>query len=220
MAERASRLSHSVGLGPPPARDARSARAEWRVVREFGAAASALLRPLNPSIMEGGEVEVMAGLWGSGRRATLLALPLTLLVVCAVDIGTATAIPAFARKYATSCQPCHTVFPKLNAFGVAFRLSGYRIPNETEEMIKEKPVSLGAPAYKKLWPKAVWPGEIASAAPLAVNVKFAYANASTLNGDGSVSTSNNDFQFPQELNVFPAGTLGDHISSLTEVTFS
>ena len=162
----------------------------------------------------------MADLWGSGRRATLLALPLTLLVVCAVDIGTATAIPAFARKYATSCQTCHTVFPKLNAFGVAFRLSGYRMPNETEEMIKEKPVSLGAPAYKKLWPKAVWPGEIASAAPLAVNVKFAYANASTLNGDGSVSTSNNDFQFPQELNVFAAGTLGDHISYLTEVTFT
>ncbi len=40
----------------------------------------------------------------------------------------AEAIPAFARKYETSCQTCHTVFPKLNAFGTAFRLNGYRMP--------------------------------------------------------------------------------------------
>jgi NADPH-dependent glutamate synthase beta subunit-like oxidoreductase len=29
-----------------------------------------------------------------------------------LDVGTANAIPAFARKYATSCQTCHTVFPQ------------------------------------------------------------------------------------------------------------
>ncbi len=97
--------------------------------------------------------------------------------------------------------------------------SGYRMPNQTEDMVKEKPVSLGAPAYKRLWPKAVWPGEISGAVPLAINAKFAYVNASTLNPDGTVTTSNNDFQFPQEVNIFGAGTLGDHISYLTEITF-
>ena len=101
----------------------------------------------------------------------------------------AEAVPAFARKYQTSCQTCHVVFPKLNAFGEAFRLKGYRMPGETEEMIKEKPVSLGAPAYKRLWPKAVWPGEVSSAVPLAVNIKLAYVNTSTLNDDGSVTAS-------------------------------
>ncbi len=161
----------------------------------------------------------MADLLGFGGRAALRALALTLIGVCAWDVGTASAIPAFARKYATSCQTCHSIFPKLNAFGVAFRLSGYRMPKETEEMVKEKPVSLGAPAYKKLWPNAVWPGEISSAVPLALNVKFAYVNTSALNGDGSTATSNHDFQFPQELNMFAAGTLGDHISYLAEVTF-
>jgi hypothetical protein len=129
------------------------------------------------------------------------------------------AVPAFARKYQTSCQTCHIVFPKLNAFGEAFRLRGYRMPGETEAMVKEPPVSLGAPAYKKLWPQAVWPGEISSAVPLAVNVKLAAVNTSTLNEDGSTSTIKMDLQFPQEVNLFAAGTLGEHVSYLGEVTF-
>jgi hypothetical protein len=156
---------------------------------------------------------------GSGGRVASRIVALAVLGVCAWNVPTASAVPAFARKYGTSCQTCHTIFPKLNAFGVAFRLRGYRMPNQTEDMVKEKPVSLGAPAYKRLWPKAVWPGEISGAVPLAINAKFAYVNASTLNPDGTVTTSNNDFQFPQEVNIFGAGTLGDHMSYLFEVTF-
>src|SRR5262249_7583341 len=96
---------------------------------------------------------------------------------------------------------------------------GYRMPAETEEMIKQPPVSLGAPAYKRLWPQAVWPGELPSYVPLAVNLKLADVNTSTLNDDGTVTTVNNDLQFPQELNIFGAGTLGDHVSFFSEVTF-
>jgi hypothetical protein len=133
--------------------------------------------------------------------------------------STAYAVPAFARKYQTSCQTCHIVFPKLNAFGEAFRLRGYRMPGETEDMVKQPPVSLGAPAYKRLWPKSVWPGEISSAVPLAVNIKFADVNTSTLNEDGTTTLVHNDMQFPQEANIFGAGTLGEHVSYLAEVTF-
>jgi hypothetical protein len=143
-----------------------------------------------------------------------------LLGVALLSIAsTADAVPAFARKYQTSCQTCHIIFPKLNAFGEAFRLRGYRMPGETEAMVKQPPVSLGAPAYKKLWPQAIWPGEISSSVPLAVNVKLADLNISTLNADGTVNSIKNDLQFPQEVNVFAAGTLGDHISYLSEVTF-
>jgi len=135
------------------------------------------------------------------------------------QMATVQAVPAFARKYQTSCQTCHIVFPKLNAFGEAFRLRGYRMPGETEELVKQPPVSLGAPAYKKLWPNAIWPGEISSAVPLAVNIKMADVNTSSLNGDGTVTHVNNDLQFPQEVNLFGAGTLGEHVSYLAEVTF-
>jgi hypothetical protein len=142
--------------------------------------------------------------------------------LCAVlgIASTAHAVPVFARKYQTSCQTCHIVFPKLNAYGEAFRLRGFRLPGETEDLIKQPPVSLGAPAYKKLWPQAVWPGEISSTVPLAVNVTLADVNTSTLNDDGSVTTIKNDLQFPREVNIFGAGTLGDHISYFSEVTFT
>jgi hypothetical protein len=132
--------------------------------------------------------------------------------------STAPAVPAFARKYQTSCQTCHIVFPKLNALREAFRLRGYRLPGETEEMVKQAPVSLGAPAYKKLWPQAIWPGEIPSYVPLAVVVKLADMNSSTQNADGSVTTIRNDLQFPQELNIFGVGTLGDHVSAWSSIS--
>jgi hypothetical protein len=140
-------------------------------------------------------------------------------VVLLAVASTANALPAFARKYQTSCQTCHIVFPKLNAFGEAFRLRGYRMPGETEEMVKQPPVSLGAPAYKRLWPQAIWPGEISNAVPLAVNIKMADLNTSSINDDGTVSHVKNDLQFPQEVNIFGAGTLGEHVSYLGEVTF-
>jgi hypothetical protein len=144
---------------------------------------------------------------------------MTMAVALVGVASTAHAVPAFARKYQTSCQTCHIVFPKLNAFGEAFRLRGYRMPGETEAMVKQPPVSLGAPAYKKLWPQSVWPGEISSSVPLAVNVKLADLNTSSVNDDGTVTSIKNDLQFPQELNVFGAGTLGEHVSYLSEVTF-
>jgi hypothetical protein len=155
----------------------------------------------------------------SQRAASRTVRVVFILFLVASTASSAYAVPAFARKYRTSCQTCHIVFPKLNAFGEAFRLRGYRMPGETEELVKEPPVSLGAPAYKKLWPKAVWPGEVSSAVPLAVNIKLADVNTSALNDDGSVTSVKNDLQFPQEANIFGAGTLGEHVSYLAEVTF-
>ena len=153
-------------------------------------------------------------------RVCRVAIALVVIVASVGIAGRAEAVPAFARKYQTSCQTCHIVFPKLNAFGEAFRLRGYRMPGETEDMVKEKPVSLGAPAYKRLWPESVWPGEISPAVPLAVNVKLADVNTSSAGEDGTVTKILNDLQFPQELNIFGAGTLGDHVSYFSELTVS
>ncbi|HJW72511.1 MAG TPA: hypothetical protein VJ486_06600 [Geothrix sp.] len=131
----------------------------------------------------------------------------------------ASAFPIFARKYQTSCVTCHSVFPKLNPFGQAFRLNGYRMPAETEEQIKQRPVSLGSEAYKRVWPAAVWPSELPGNAPVAINIKMAAVNNTTTDQQG-VSTLNShlDFQFPGEVNLFTAGTLGEHMSFLAELT--
>ncbi len=40
----------------------------------------------------------------------------------------AQSLPLFARKYDMPCTQCHLAFPRLNAFGNAFRQSGYRMP--------------------------------------------------------------------------------------------
>jgi hypothetical protein len=146
---------------------------------------------------------------------------MTLAVGCLFFAGyrPAGAVPVFARKYQTSCQTCHTIFPKLNPFGEAFRLNGYRLPGETEEQIKEKPVSLGSEGYKKTWPSNVWPGEIPGNVPLAMNVKMASIYASSRDDSGRQVTRN-DFQFPQEVNIFSAGTLGEHFSYFGELTWS
>jgi len=130
----------------------------------------------------------------------------------------AAAVPVFARKYQTSCQTCHVVFPKLNAFGEAFRLNGYRMPAETEEQVKETPVSLGAEAYKKTWPAMVYPSTIPGHVPIAINVKMADVSSSSVDGEDQ-SITRNDFQFPQEINLFTAGTMGDKFGFLGELTF-
>ncbi len=143
------------------------------------------------------------------------------LILLAIFLGLAApagAFPIFARKYQTSCVTCHTIYPKLNAMGEAFRLNGYRLPKETEDLIKQKPVSLGSEAYKKVWPDAVWPNELPGNAPVAVNVKMANVYTSSTDASGAKTTVHNDFQFPQEVNLFAAGTLGEHMSFMAELT--
>jgi plastocyanin len=131
----------------------------------------------------------------------------------------AEAIPAFARKYRTSCQTCHTAYPKLNPFGQAYRLRGYRMPDETEDMIKETPVPLGAPGYKKLWPDAVWPGDIPGTVPLSLSTDFTSVTTRTTGEDGAKETIKNDFVFPEEVALLSGGTLGETISFFGEVIF-
>lgn len=53
-------------------------------------------------------------------------------LVVALSPRTANAVPAFARKTGMACASCHYAFPKLNAFGEAFRLNGYRFPGQEE----------------------------------------------------------------------------------------
>jgi len=151
-------------------------------------------------------------------RLTLLSV-MAFSLFALMDVRPAAAIPAFARKYQTSCQTCHVGFPKLNPFGEAFRLNGYRMPKETEDQVKIKPVSLGAEAYKRIWPKAIYPSDLPGQVPLALNVKMASVYASSIDDTGRHLTQN-DFQFPQEANLFAGGNLGELVSFLGEVTWA
>lgn len=59
------------------------------------------------------------------------ALALT-VVALAVDVGSASAIPVFARKYRVSCMVCHAPVPRLNATGEAFAANGFRFAPREE----------------------------------------------------------------------------------------
>jgi hypothetical protein len=62
-----------------------------------------------------------------------------MFVVLLVDTPKATAIPAFARKYGLPCSTCHTAWPELNYFGMAFRDRGYQLGNDRDSPIWQNP---------------------------------------------------------------------------------
>src|SRR5271169_5107541 len=84
-----------------------------------------------------------------------------------VMVPSGKAIPAFSRKYQTSCTTCHNNYPELNDFGQAFKKNGFKFPKDDELFVKEPPVLLGAKAQKEAFPGAVYPGQIPGSVPVA-----------------------------------------------------
>src|SRR6202166_2947048 len=78
----------------------------------------------------------------------------------------ASAIPAFSRKYQTSCATCHNNYPELNDFGEAFKRNGFKFPKDDDSFVKEPPVLLGAKAQKEAFPNAIYPGELPGTLPI------------------------------------------------------
>ena len=58
------------------------------------------------------------------------AVAILLLTFLATATDRADAIPAFARKYRTTCATCHAPIPRLNAFGEQFAANGFEFPGE------------------------------------------------------------------------------------------
>lgn len=127
------------------------------------------------------------------------------------DSGPLGEIPAFARRYRTSCSTCHTAAPKLNVLGEAFRLNGYRFPDNDALLRKEKPVPLGAEPWKEEWPRAIWPGELPAIPPVAFRI---VNDIRATSEEGSEATW--DLRFPEELYVLAGGSLGESIGFFLE----
>ena len=150
------------------------------------------------------------------------------LVVLAVTVaGPARAIPAFARKYQTSCLTCHTVYPKLNPFGEAFRRNGYRFPGVDSDYIKTEQVALGQEANKKTFPKTVWPDWIPSSIPLSVGAngqamvipsKSSSAGEAGKSAEGS-ATHVTVQDLSAEAHLWAGAAFDDTITAWFELTF-
>src|SRR5271166_4752206 len=129
-------------------------------------------------------------------RKRLSLLFLAVLVALSL-LPSAMAIPAFSRRYGTSCTTCHSDFPKLNDFGKAFKAAGFKFPKDDESFLKEPPVLLGAPAQAELWPHTVYPGQIPGSLPVGLRYNTYYQQ---------ISSNRNNFNL-----ALPAGTVGNFI---------
>ncbi len=148
-----------------------------------------------------------------GGLLCALIVPVGFVASCLLPVD-ADALPVFARKYRTACTTCHSLIPKLNQFGLAFRNNGYRVPVNDEKFIKEAPVELGAEPWKEMWPgKGVWPGSIPS------NVPIALRGVADTNIRGAGQQVRLNFDFPNEFAIYTIGTLGESLSFLGEVEF-
>lgn len=137
----------------------------------------------------------------------VVVVPLLLIFFVLSWTPPSAAIPAFARKYQTSCSTCHYAYPRLNGFGRAFLNNGFRYPGGDAAVIKDPPVELGAEGNKKAFPKAIWPGDISGLPVFAVRAvgRFTYLP------DAKAEAKSN-FEFPHEVELLYGGTIGESFS--------
>lgn len=144
----------------------------------------------------------------------ILSLVIAAIAVLQLTPTNVHAIPAFARKYKTSCATCHNGFPKLTAFGESFRRNGYQFPGGTDaEFVKEEPVPLGSDGYKKAFPDAIWPGSLPGTSPISLflNGEMDY-NPKYNPADPSTAARFSFGGLGNSIEVVIGGTLGEDLS--------
>lgn len=140
-----------------------------------------------------------------------------LLLVALVDIAPLSArsgrgpdappTPAFSRMYGTACSTCHTAAPKLNVLGEAFRLNGYRLPQNPALIRRDDPVSLGAPEWDEAWPRAIRSSDLPGLPPLAARI----VSDMEVTRDERVPYETS-YRFPQEVHLLASAPLGEDVS--------
>lgn len=125
------------------------------------------------------------------------------LLLLLAAVTPALAAPTFARRYETGCATCHQAFPRLNAVGEAFRMAGFRFVDD-ERYRKVRPVEMGDEAYKRLWPRALWPTDIPRQSPLSIinRLLIEYDLDGSRNGDWT-------YLLPEEIELVWVGNIGE-----------
>lgn len=127
-------------------------------------------------------------------RSSVRSVAVVVLALFGITPRTASAIPAFARKYRVSCMQCHAPVPRLNAFGEAFAGNGF------EFAVGEPPRDTVATGDALL--------RLQSDLPLAIRYD-AYLRGLTnpSGGDNAI-----DFQTPWVIKLLSGGQVADKIS--------
>ncbi|WP_455379728.1 hypothetical protein [Acidihalobacter prosperus] len=125
-----------------------------------------------------------------------LGIPVTAIGLL-LPLGQAHAVPSFARQLGVSCAACHTAFPQLTPFGRQFKLLGYTMQNEPKVQTNKG---------KRL--------DIDRWAPLSLMVMV----SDTLPQHPGQGNDSNQFEFPNQLSLFYAGAITNHIGTFLQYT--
>ena len=112
----------------------------------------------------------------------------------------AQAVPSYARQTGMACNLCHTAFPELTSFGRSFKASGYTLT-------QMKQITAGANAAKL---------ELNDILPLSLMLQTSY----TRTEHKQPGTQNNNVEFPQQLSLFLAGEITNHVGSFIQATYT
>jgi hypothetical protein len=148
------------------------------------------------------------------KSIVALSVGTVLVVMLMISVPSGKAIPAFSRKYGTSCTTCHNNYPELNDFGLAFKKNGFKFPTDDETFVKQEPVMLGSKAQKEAFPGAVYPGEIPGTVPIAFryegNFNWNSQQPQAVQATGYVPRT--DLFVPNTFTIISAGSMGENFS--------
>ena len=128
------------------------------------------------------------------RVNSVLAAAFALIFLILSASQSASALPAFARKYGLRCSACHESWPMLNFFGQKFKDNGYQLMNDRDAPIWQNP--------------GYWPVTF-RIIPLWHRVSTNKVAVDTGNGEAKVTSSGFDLS---GLDFHTGGTLEKNIS--------
>ena len=128
-----------------------------------------------------------------------VSMPLLAIVLGLTVLGIvpqAQAVPSFARQTGLACNACHTVAPQLNAFGRYFKLHGYVLgPNKLTGGSSKLSIS-----------------ELPPLSAMAIV-------SDTITRRAQPDSQNGSIQFPDQLSVFYAGAISEHMGAFAQITY-
>ena len=132
------------------------------------------------------------------KKMLLSAVAIFLLAFSLYPPREAAAIPAFARQTGMACNTCHFQhYPSLNAFGRAFKSSGYTMVGG-QSMVEGDMLSI--PAVLN--------------ASLVTKIRYQKTNGDV----NTKATNEGEIQFPDEAALLLGGRVGEHIGFLLEAS--
>ena len=132
------------------------------------------------------------------RHGTTLIGSSILFGVLLLACSSASALPAFARKYGMPCSSCHEAWPKLSPFGQQFKDNGYQMGNDRDAPIFQSPAYW--PVTFRITPQ--WHRESTDKAAVDPTTQHP-------NGEAQVTTHGFDWS---GLDFHTAGTLANNVS--------